>query len=136
MPTDPERAHAEQRLRHEKVGWITTVRRDGQPQSSPVWFLLVDEEIVVYSRPTTQKVRNVRANPKVAFHLRDLNDGDDIVSVEGLAEIDESYPRAVAIPAYVEKYRSMIAAIGMDPESFAKAYSVPIRIRATTLRIE
>ena len=136
MPTDPERAHAEQRLRHEKVGWITTVRRDGQPQSSPVWFLLVDEEIVVYSRPTTQKVRNVRANPKVAFHVRDLNDGDDIVSIEGTAEIDESYPRAVATPAYVEKYRKLIAAIGMDPESFAKAYSVPIRIRPTTLRIE
>jgi hypothetical protein len=30
----------------------------------------------------------------------------------------------------------MIAALDMDPASFAKAYSVPIRIRPTKLRIE
>ena len=133
---DPKREHAERRLRDEKIAWLTTVRRDGQPQSSPVWFLWRDGEIVVYSKATTQKVRNVRANPKVAIHLRDIDDGSDIVSIEGTAEIDEAYPAASAIPAYVKKYRAMIADLRMDPNSFAKAYSVPIRIRPTRLRIE
>ena len=135
MP-DPKRAHAEQRLRHEKVAWLTTVRRDGQPQSSPVWFLWRAGEVVVYSRPTTQKVRNVRANPRVAVHLRDIDEGSDIVSLEGEAVIDERYPQAAAIPAYVDKYRSMIADLKMDPVGFAKAYSTPIRIRPVRLRIE
>jgi PPOX class probable F420-dependent enzyme len=129
-------AHASQRLRREKIAWLTTVRRDGQPQSSPVWFLHVDGEIVVYSKATTQKVRNVRANPKVAVHLRDVDEGSDIVSIEGTAQIDATYPSASALPEYRKKYRSMIADLGMDPDSFAKLYSVPIRIRPTKIRVE
>lgn len=136
MTADRPHAHAETRLRREKIAWLTTVRRDGQPQSSPVWFLYRDGEIVVYSKPTTQKVRNVQASAKVAIHLRDLDEGSDIVSIEGTAEIDESYPAAAAIPDYVTKYRSMIADINMDPDSFAKSYSVPIRIRPTKIRVE
>ena len=136
MPADPKRVHAEARLRDDKVAWLTTVRRDGQPQSSPVWFLWRDGEVIVYSRPTTQKVRNVQANPKVAVHLRDIDEGSDIVSIEGTADIDEAYPQAVAIPGYVAKYRSLIADLGMDPARFSKSYSVPIRVRPTKLRIE
>ena len=136
MPVDRDRAHAEVRLRREKIAWLTTVRRDGQPQSSPVWFLWREGEIVVYSKPTTQKVRNVQANPKVAVHLRDVDDGSDIVSIEGAAEIDDAYPAAAAIPDYLKKYRAMIADINMDPGSFAKSYSAPIRIRLTKLRVE
>ena len=123
-------------MRREKIAWLTTVRRDGQPQSSPVWFLYVDGEIVVYSKPTTQKVRNVQSNGRVAIHLRDVDDGSDIVSIEGTAEIDEAYPAAAAIPAYVTKYRAMIKDINMDPDSFAKSYSVPIRIRPSKIRVE
>jgi PPOX class probable F420-dependent enzyme len=131
-----ERAHAERRLREEKIAWLTTVRRDGQPQSSPVWFLWRGGEVIVYSRPTTQKVRNVQAHPRVAVHLRDIDEGSDIVSLEGEALIDDAYPSAAAIPAYVKKYRSMIADLGMDPGSFAAAYSVPIRITPTRVRSE
>ena len=131
-----DRPHTEARLRDEKIAWLTTVRRDGQPQSSPVWFLWRGGEVIVYSRPTAQKVRNVQANPKVAVHLRDIDDGSDVVSIEGEATIGDGYPSAAAIPAYVTKYRSMIADINMDPASFAKAYSVPIRIRPTRMRVE
>jgi hypothetical protein len=101
-----KRDHAERRLRDEKIAWLTTVRRDGQPQSSPVWF------------------------------LRDIDEGGDVVSIDGEAAIDERYPQASAIPAYVEKYRAMIADLRMDPASFAKAYSVPIRIRPIRVRVE
>jgi PPOX class probable F420-dependent enzyme len=136
MTADRDHGHGEARLRDEKIAWLTTVRSDGQPQSSPVWFLWRDGEIVVYSKPTTQKVRNIRANAKVAIHLRDVDEGSDILSIEGTAEIDESYPPAAAIPPYVTKYRAMIADIKMDPDSFAKSYSVPVRIRPTKIRVE
>lgn len=35
----PAGAKADRRLRSEQILWLTTVRADGQPQSSPVWFL-------------------------------------------------------------------------------------------------
>ncbi len=136
MTADRDHAHAEDRLRREKIAWLTTVRPDGQPQSSPVWFLWRDGEIVVYSKPTTQKVRNIKENPQVAVHLRDIDEGSDVVSIEGIAELDDAYPAAAAIPDYVKKYRAMIADIKMDPDSFTKSYSVPIRIRLTKLRVE
>ena len=135
MP-DKKRAHAERRLRDEKIAWLTTVRRDGQPQSSPVWFLWKDGEVVVYSKATTQKVRNVQANSRVAVHLRDIDEGSDIISIEGEATIDVRYPQAAELPAYVTKYRAMIKDLDMDPAGFAKEYSVPIRIRPTRMRID
>jgi PPOX class probable F420-dependent enzyme len=136
VPADPKRAHAEVRLRREKIAWLTTVRPDGQPQSSPVWFLWRDGEVIVYSRPATPKIKNLRENQHVAVHLRDIDEGADIVSIEGIAEIDHAYPQAAAIPGYVTKYRSMIADLGLDPLSFANAYSTPIRIRPVRMRIE
>ena len=78
----------------------------------------------------------MQANARVSVHLRDVDEGSDIISIEGEATIDERYPSAAAIPAYVTKYRAMIADLGMDPKGFAASYSVPIRIQPTRMRID
>jgi PPOX class probable F420-dependent enzyme len=49
------------------LAWLTTVRADGQPQSSYVWFHFDGDDIVVFSESGAAKIRNVQANPKVAF---------------------------------------------------------------------
>ena len=53
-------AALDERLRAEDIGWLTTVTRDGQPQSSPVWFLWDDDEFLVYAQPRSPKVRNIQ----------------------------------------------------------------------------
>ena len=53
---------AERRLREEKIGWLTTVRSDGQPQSVPVWFLWDGERFLIYSQPHRQKLKNMGGN--------------------------------------------------------------------------
>jgi PPOX class probable F420-dependent enzyme len=125
--TNPRWPHAEERLRSEIVVWLTTVRHDGQPQSSPVWFLWDGEAVLVYSMPKAGKVANTRANPKVSMHLSDDGRGEDVVTMEGTAEIVED-PVEEPNPAYVEKYRELIADLGYEVESFARAYSTAIRI--------
>ncbi|HMC36315.1 MAG TPA: pyridoxamine 5'-phosphate oxidase family protein, partial [Actinomycetota bacterium] len=35
----PKWRHVEGRLKKDPVMWLTAVRSDGQPQSTPVWFL-------------------------------------------------------------------------------------------------
>jgi Pyridoxamine 5'-phosphate oxidase len=60
------------RLTGEPIGWLTTVNPDGQPQSSPVWFVWDGESLSLRSQPHAGKVRNVGANPGVAFHLARL----------------------------------------------------------------
>ena len=62
-------ARVAERLRNELVLWLTTVTPNGQPQTSPVWFLLVDYEILLFSLADTPRPGNIRANPRVAANL-------------------------------------------------------------------
>ena len=48
--------------------------------------------------------------------------------MEGAARIVEEPIRADAIPAYVDKYREQIHALGWTPETFADDYSVLMRL--------
>src|SRR5215212_6502911 len=120
---------AERRLREEEIAWLTTVRRDGQPQSVPVWFLWNGETFLIYSQANRQKLRNIDGNPRVDLNLNSNARGGDVVRAEGTAEVVEDAPPADEVPEYVEKYRDAIARIGFDPSGFARAYSVPIRVK-------
>src|SRR5437667_11024543 len=106
--TNERHAEADRRLRSEEVIWLTTVRADGQPQTSPVWFLWDGERFLIYSRPTSRKVPNIRGNPRVSLNLDGDAEGGDIITIEGTAEIDEQAPLANEVETYVEKYREHI----------------------------
>jgi PPOX class probable F420-dependent enzyme len=122
------------RLAEEVVIWLTTVRADGAPLPSPVWFLWDGTSALVYSRPDTPKLRNIGARPLVALNFDGDRAGGDIIVLTGRAEIDPSAPPADQHPAYLAKYRNGIAGIGMTPESFAAAYSVALRVTPTSVR--
>jgi PPOX class probable F420-dependent enzyme len=127
-------ARAARRLNEDTIGWLTTVSPGGTPQPSPIWFLWDGETAVIYSQPNAPKLRHIAANPKVSLNLDGDGRGGDIVILTGEAEIDESIPPANQDQTYLAKYRQGIAGIKMTPESFAAAYSVPIRFRPTRLR--
>ena len=133
-PSKPTHARAEQRLRRERIAWLTTVRADGQAQSSPVWFLWDGRTFLLYSQPGAQKVRNLSANPRVALHLDDDGTGGDVVTVEGTASIEPGSPRADRVEGYLAKYQSAIEALGYEPGPFARTYSTAIRVRPTRVR--
>jgi PPOX class probable F420-dependent enzyme len=123
-----------EKLDHDLIGWLTTVSPAGQPQTSPVWFLVEEEDLLVYSQPSTAKLRNIESNPKVAFNLRGDAEGDDVVTMEGDASIEPDAPLPDQIPRYVDKYGAKISSYGWTAESFARDYSVRIRIRPTRVR--
>jgi len=128
-------ARAAERLERELILWLTTVNPAGQPQSSPVWFLWADGEILLYSRADTPRLANVQANPRVAATFDGDGDGGDIVSIEGEARV--ARPRATLAdvpPAYVEKHAAKLAADGWTMESMLVDYPVEIRIRPTRIR--
>lgn len=124
----------ERRLRKDLIVWLTTVSPTATPQPSPVWFLWDGKTFLIYSRPDTPKLRNIRSQPTVALNLDGNGQGGDIVIFTGEARIVTDVPPADRVLEYVEKYRKGIAGIGMTPESFARAYSVPLRITPTKLR--
>ena len=132
-PTTKAGARALSRLPNERIAWLTTVTPDGQPQTAPVWFLFEGGEILIYGLTTGRRNRNLAANPRVTFHLDDDGSGDDIVSFEGIARVDDATPAAHEHPAYLAKYGDWIAKYEWTPEWFASQYSVPIRISPTHL---
>jgi PPOX class probable F420-dependent enzyme len=124
-----------ERLQTEGIVWITTVSPEGQPQSSPVWFLWADGDFLVYAQPLSLKVRNIRANSKVSLHLNSDEAGGQIATFEGSARISEDHPPGQEDGAYLDKYREGIVSIGMTPEQMGAEYATAIRITPTRVRV-
>lgn len=132
-PADAKGARALSRLREEGLAWMTTAFPDGRLASSLVWFLWIDEELIVYSRDNV-KVRNIETNPNVGFNLNSDEHGGSVLTISGLARIDRTYPASDQVPEYTAKYAVRIARNSWTPTSFAADYSVPIRITPTSFR--
>jgi PPOX class probable F420-dependent enzyme len=83
---------------------LATTRRDGKPQLSPITCAVADGKVVISSRETAVKVKNLQRNPHAALCL--LNDGffGPWAQVEGPAEV-VSLPDAME--GLVEYYRSV-----------------------------
>ncbi len=125
-------ARAIERLERERIGWMTTVTPDGQPQTLPVWFVWEDGTILVYSKKVAARNRNLRLNPKVSFHLAD-REGDDILEIEGEAALDPDAPPSKDHPAYQAKYVELLARSGWTPEYLSDEYPHPYRIVPTVV---
>ncbi|HSF87204.1 MAG TPA: TIGR03667 family PPOX class F420-dependent oxidoreductase [Acidimicrobiia bacterium] len=122
-----DHARARQRLADELVAWMTTVRPDGRPQTSPVWFLVEGDEILVYSAETA-RLRNIAGNPHVAMNLDGNGRGGDIVTLEGTARIVPGERPASANATYVAKYEAAMERNEWSPDRFAELYPVAVRV--------
>lgn len=121
-------------LAEEQVIWLTTVTAQGVPQPSPVWFWWDGETFLIYSQPDKPKVHNIAVHPTVSLHFNSDFDGHEIAIFRGTAVSDPAISPANQHPDYLAKYREGIAGINMTPESFAAAYSLPIRVTPMSLR--
>ena len=118
-------------------GWPKN-RLPGCPQSTATAHrnqsLWDGQTAIIYSQPGQAKIRNVERTGRASLNFNSDFHGGDVVVLTGTAEIEPSAPAADQNPAYVEKYADGIASINMTPESFAAAYSVPIRLTPAKLR--
>jgi PPOX class probable F420-dependent enzyme len=122
-------AHIDRRLGAEEIIWLSSVRPDGRPHLVPVWYLWDDGTILIFSQPGAQKVRNLSHDSRVALALDSADEGEDIVIVEGEAELLPAGTVDSTLPAYVEKYGRLMESINTSPEKMAADYSQAIRVR-------
>jgi PPOX class probable F420-dependent enzyme len=132
---DPRHAAVDERLRTGLVVWLTTVTIDGQPQTTPVWYLWDGATFLIYSQPGRPKLANIAANPRVSLHPVGDLDAEDAVTIEGTAALDPSARPSDEILAYITKYLGLIDQLGWTPASFAADYSVALRVTPTRFRI-
>jgi len=122
------------RLDRELILWLTTVRKDGQPQTLPVWFLVADDQILVWSLDG-QRVANLVDNQRVSAHVNDNGRGGEVLSIEGIAAVDSGRGQAVEHPGYVARYQPFMDAYDWTWDWFGGRYKVPIVITPTKVRI-
>ena len=71
------------------ISFITTLRADGTPHTTPVWHIVDGEEVVVAVGRNTAKARNVRNNPSVALCVAADESPQRWILVNGSARISE-----------------------------------------------
>jgi hypothetical protein len=79
MALPPE---AETRLETERNIWVASVRPDGRPHLTPVWFAWHVGKLYVCTEPGSVKARNISQNRRVVLALED---GTRPVICEGIA---------------------------------------------------
>lgn len=50
-------------------GWLTTVRVDGSPRTSRVWFVELDSIVWIATSESAWKVADIRRDPRVSFAI-------------------------------------------------------------------
>lgn len=122
------------RLKKERIVWLTTVDAQGRPQPRPVWFHWNGDDVLIFSRPRTGKVRQLAGNPHASLHFNADEHGNDVLVFLGDARLGAEPVDPQRRKAYLRKYRGGIEELGDTPDSFLASYSVPIFVRPTALR--
>jgi PPOX class probable F420-dependent enzyme len=105
--TQPPQSHADL-LDKPVFAHLATVRPDGSPQSSVMWFAWDGDRIRMTHTKTRQKFRNLANEPRVAISITDPEDGYRFLEVRGEVE------SVVDDDAEASFYKSLQKRYGMD----------------------
>ncbi|MFC9909760.1 PPOX class F420-dependent oxidoreductase [Streptomyces sp. NPDC059862] len=72
-----------------RTGKLSTVRADGSPHVTPIWFLLDGDEVVFNTSKESVKGRNLARDGRVALCVDDDRPPFDYVVLQGRARLSE-----------------------------------------------
>ncbi len=114
---------------------LTTISREGYPQSTLVWCSLEGSKILLNTGRGYQKERNMRMNPHVSVFAFDPEDHLHCAEVEGDAElvdegaIDHLNQLALAYTGKPDFYRDVM------PELAGKEVRVVVKVNPRRVRV-
>ena len=98
---------------------LETLKKNGQPVKTPVWFVLQDDKLYVYTEADSWKVKRIRNNPRVRVALCTIRGRVTGPWHEGTASIVEGDGEVEAEPlAYAEMKFSGAFEVFEDLEVF------------------
>jgi len=107
---DLDDAKIQRFLATKDVAVLATVQADGAPLAVPMWFLHAPSSLTMISVADTQKVRNLRRDPRVSVVAEVVASGGEVrgVTVQGRAEFLSDGPeRRALVDRFHEKYRGL-----------------------------
>lgn len=125
--TTPEIPDSHKDLLTAQVGVFGTIGTSGRPQLSAIWFLAEGDTVRVSLNTSRQKVKNLRADPKVSFLILDPGNPYRYIELRGDAEIspDDDYAFADRVGA---KYGADLRNMDKPGESRVVVTIKPTRV--------
>lgn len=120
-------------IRGSRTGKLATVRADGRPHVTPVWFVLDGDDVVFATHGTSMKARAIQRDPRVCMCVDDEVPPYSYVMVEGTAALSDDPAELLAVATeiarrYMGEHRAA---------QYGKRNSVPgellVRVRPTKL---
>ncbi|KDN18191.1 pyridoxamine 5'-phosphate oxidase family protein [Amycolatopsis rifamycinica] len=111
------------RLAKDRNLWLCTLRGDGSPHVTPVWFVHLDDTFWIGSGERNVKVRNVLNDPRVSLALED---GDHPIVAEGRARIHRGRLPHHVLAALAAKYDGWDAGTEIAPFGPRVLLEVPV----------
>jgi PPOX class probable F420-dependent enzyme len=81
---------------------IATVRKDGSPHVTPIWYMLDDGKLIVNTTTERVKFRNIKRDPRVSFLV---DNGYSYILIRGKARIATERDPMKDIEALAIRYR-------------------------------
>jgi PPOX class probable F420-dependent enzyme len=113
------------------VLWFGSTRPDGRPHIVPVWFSWDGDSFFFVTQPESQKVKNIKHEPRVTVALDDTIGGHDAMVFEGIASLESESALTATPPEYVAKYEPRLTLMKEGVEDLARIYSQVVRVRPT-----
>ncbi len=113
-------------------GVLATLRADGSPITSAVWYGLLDGDIIISTPTARPKARNARRDERVSFVVDRKEMPYRGVAIEGVAEVTED-PDGLLLSAIARRYLGDELPDRIRERAAAGDRSI-IRIRATRVR--
>jgi PPOX class probable F420-dependent enzyme len=122
-------------LATKEVAVLATLQADGAPLAMPMWFLHAPAALTMISVADTQKVRNLRRDPRVSVVAEAVSGSGAIrgVTLQGRAEFLPDGPeRRALVDRFHEKYRGLEKLWGGKamPANRVMFRIVPSRVRS------
>jgi PPOX class probable F420-dependent enzyme len=94
-----------QKLLHSKnFAHLATIGSNGEPHSSPMWFLWDGEFIKFTHTSNRKKYENIKNDPRVAISIRDVDDPYTHVELRGVVDHIEEDPTGAFFDTLAERY--------------------------------
>lgn len=105
----------------QKTIQVATINRDGTPHLVPLWFAIIDGDIVLETFTKSQKVKNLERDPRLTVLLEDGEDYEELrgVAIYATAELVKDFEAVHALHMAVLKRNTEVPEETLEPVSRA-----------------
>lgn len=91
-------------LASKALAHVATIGPNGEPQSTPVWFIWDGARVLISQTEGQQKLRNLRREPRIALSMVDPGDPNRNLEIRGHVESEIPDPDRAFVRQLSRKY--------------------------------